>query len=262
MKKIKSRGAILFVGIIFFALASLRAGASVPAQKSLTAVPAGGPIAIDGVLSESVWQLAGTSGFTQTDPLDGQPETERTTVWIAFDRDFLYVAARLADKNPGAIVSRLGRRDEDVASDRFGFGIDPYYDKRSGYFFVVNPAGGIMDGTLFNDEEKDTTWDGIWDSAARIDDKGWTVEMRIPFTQLRFKRKDVYTWGVNFERVIKRKNETDYFAWRPKEESGFVFAVCRAVPECGTLIPAGGSKSCPISAAGRSSSRPCPEIPF
>jgi hypothetical protein len=109
-----------------------------------------------------------------------------------------------------------------VDSDWFLFGLDPYYDRRSGFYFGVNPAGGIMDGTLFNDEGKDSTWDGIWESAARIDAKGWTVEIRIPFAQLRFKRRDSYTWGVNFQRQINRKNETDFLAWTPKEESGFV----------------------------------------
>jgi len=190
------------------------------ARKTVTAVPAGGPIKIDGVLDEPVWQAAGTSGFTQSDPLDGQPETESTTVWVAYDRDFIYVAARLADRNPGQIANRLGRRDEEVESDWFYFAVDPYYDRRSGYYFAVNPAGGILDGTIFNDENEDATWDGIWECAARIDGQGWALEMRIPFAQLRFKRKDDYLWGVNFVRVIKQKNEMDFFSWRPKEESG------------------------------------------
>ncbi|MHB8054244.1 MAG: DUF5916 domain-containing protein [Candidatus Aminicenantales bacterium] len=222
MRYKKSAWCRAFVCLAFLGSAAAGAGAAVPAQKSIVASPAGGAIKIDGVLSEPVWQGEGAGGFTQTDPFDGQPETERTTVWIAYDPDFLYVAARLTDGSPNLIVSRLGRRDDIVDSDWFYFSIDPYYDKRSGYFFAVNPAGGILDGTLFNDESSDATWDGIWESAARIDDKGWAVEIRIPFAQLRFKRRDVYVWGVNFERLIKRKNETDHFAWRPKEESGYV----------------------------------------
>ena len=218
----KPGGGLCGLGVLFLWMAPALTGAAVPEPKTLQAVPAGGPIKIDGVLSEPAWQGEGASGFTQKDPLDGQPETEKTTVWIAFDADYLYVAARLADRDPKGIVSRLGRRDDEVKSDWFYFGIDPYYDKRSGYFFAVNPSGGILDGTLFNDEQEDATWDGIWDSAARIDEQGWAVELRIPFAQLRFKRKDAYVWGVNFIRRIKRKNEEDYFAWRPKEESGLV----------------------------------------
>ena len=191
-------------------------------RKTLTATASREAIKIDGVLSEDVWTVPGSTGFTQIDPLDGRPATEATTAWIAFDRNNLYVAARLVDRDPAGIVSRLGRRDELVESDWFYFGIDPYLDRRSGYFFAVNPAGSIFDGTFFNDESTDTTWDGIWESATRLDERGWTLEMRIPFDQLRFKRREAYTWGVNFQRDIKRKAETDIFSWRPKEESGMV----------------------------------------
>jgi len=191
-------------------------------RKILTAVPARETIKIDGDLSEAAWSGPGWSGFTQADPLDGRPATEETTVWIAYDRNNIYLAARCADGDPAGIVSRLGRRDEIVESDWFYFGIDPYLDRRSGYFFAVNPAGSILDGTFFNDESTDPTWDGIWESAAKTDARGWTVEMRIPFDQLRFKRRAAYTWGVNFQRDIKRKAEADFFSWRPKEESGLV----------------------------------------
>jgi hypothetical protein len=190
--------------------------------RTIAAVPAAGKITIDGVLDEKVWQTSGSGGFTQRDPSDGQPATEATTVWVAFDHDNLYVAARLSDSEPSKIVGRLGRRDEQVESDWLDVGFDPYRDRRSGYYFGVNPSGSIEDGTISNDETADATWDGIWVSAARVDDGGWTVEMRIPFDQLRFKRQGVQVWGVNFQRIIKRKNEEDHFAWVPKEESGLV----------------------------------------
>jgi hypothetical protein len=180
------------------------------------------PIRIDGLLDEEVWQTEGYSGFRQSDPQDGAPESEKTVVWVAYDRNSLYVASRLYDSSPEGIVSRLGRRDADVESDWFVFAIDPYFDRRSGFLFAVNPAGSIMDGTLFNDEGKDLSWDGIWKCAARIDEKGWAVEIRIPYHQLHFKQKDSYTWGVNFFRTIKRKNEQSVYAWIPKEESGYV----------------------------------------
>jgi hypothetical protein len=198
------------------------AAAQIPSAKTLIAVAADGPIAIDGVLAEPVWKTPGSGSFTQSDPLDGTRPTEATTVWVAYDKANLYVAARLSDSRPDLIVGRLGRRDEMGDSDWFLFGIDPYHDHRSGYFFGVNPSGSIVDGTLSNDETKDLTWDGIWESAAQVGEDGWIVEIRIPFQQLRFKRQDVQTWGVNFQRDIKRKNETDFFAWKPKEESGFV----------------------------------------
>ncbi|NIN92596.1 hypothetical protein GTO36_06365, partial [bacterium] len=191
-------------------------------QKTVQAVRADGPLSIDGVLEESVWQEQGYSDFTQSDPTDGAQPTEKTKVWVAYDDKSLYVAARLYDSQPELITCRLGRRDDFVDSDWFIFAVDPYYDRRSGYQFAVNPAGSIVDWTLYNDEWNDTTWDGVWEWKALIDEDGWTVEMRIPYNQLRFPKKDEYVWGVNFRRVIKRKNERICFVWVPKEDSGYV----------------------------------------
>ena len=208
--------------IVSLMIGSIAFAAQAPPRKTIVAVPAGGPIKTDGALSEPVWRSEGRSDFTQAAPLDGRPPTERTTVWVAYDKDNLYIAARLWDTEPDKVNGRLGRRDDFVDSDWFYFGLDPYFDRRSGYYFAVNPAGSRMDGTLFNDESTDGTWDGVWESAARIDGDGWAVELRIPFHQLRFKKKEDYVWGAGFRRDIKRKNETDDFTWIPKEESGFV----------------------------------------
>jgi len=216
-------GPSLFAGGPGGASAQDGAGSADPRTvRTITAAPAAGPVVINGVLSESVWQAPGAGGFTQRDPWDGEPASEPTTVWVAFDHDNLYIAARLADSEPDKIIGRLGRRDEFVESDWFDVGLDPYRDRRSGYYFGINPFGSIEDGTLSNDEETDATWDGIWESAARIDEDGWTVEIRIPFDQLRFRRNDIQVWGINFQRLIKRRNEEDHFAWVPKEESGLV----------------------------------------
>jgi hypothetical protein len=202
--------------------AGLWAAGGAPPARSIAAVRSPGPIKIDGVLSEPAWARSGDGGFLQSDPADGAPASEPTMVWIAYDDDNLYVAARLADSDPAGIIGLLSRRDDDVDSDWFYFGIDPYLDRRSGFYFAVNPAGSIVDGTLYNDVGTDETWDGIWESASGRDERGWTVELRIPFDQLRFNKTNDQVWGVNFERIIKRKNETDLFAWRPKEESGLV----------------------------------------
>jgi len=191
-------------------------------QKVVRALLAEETIKMDGVLTEKVWQEKGYSDFTQSDPHDGEKPTEKTTVWVAYDKEALYVAARLYDSEPEKIIRRLGRRDDFLDSDWFIFAVDPYYDRRSGFQFAVNPVGSIVDWTLFNDEWRDTTWDGVWEWKVRIDEQGWIVEIRIPFNQLRFTKKDEYVWGVNFRRIIKRKNERVTFVWVPKEDSGYV----------------------------------------
>ena len=196
-------------------------------QKVVRAVRAEEPIAIDGVLNERAWQGPPIQGFTQNDPKDGEPSTERTDVWVAYDDKALYVAAFCHDSEPQKILSQLGRRDSQIDSDWFYFSVDPYYDKRTGFLFGVNPAGSIMDEALSNDVTEDTSWDGIWESKAVTNGEGWVVEMKIPFNQIRFEKKDEYVWGVNFSRVIKRKNEKATFSWVPKDETAFVSKFAR-----------------------------------
>ena len=110
--------------------------------RTIAAVPVSGPIAVDGVLSESVWQTPGAGGFTQRDPSDGQPASEPTTVWVAFDRDNIYIAARLFDSEPDKITGRLGRRDETTESDLFDVGLDPYHRPRG---WSICPSGSYLE---------------------------------------------------------------------------------------------------------------------
>jgi len=218
---------ILTVIIIFLVLTVLgydQASGKTPgnqAGKILTAVRITGGIVLDGRLDEESWQGPYASGFIQDEPEEGSPSTEETKVWVAFDDKNLYVAAKCLDLEPEKILSRLGRRDSQVDSDWFFFAVDPYFDRRSGYMFGVNPAGSIYDAVLSNDVNEDDTWDGVWDYRAAVGKDGWSVEMKIPFNQLRFPARDEYVWGVNFRRIIKRKNETSTFAFVPRKEAAF-----------------------------------------
>lgn len=221
----------VFLWCFFLLLTGLESTLS--EEKEVWAIKIKGPIKIDGILEESPWQSQGFTGFTQSEPLDGEPATEKTTVWVGYDLSHLYIAARLYDSEPKNIITRLGRRDDELESDWFVVAVDPYFDKRSGFQFEVNPSGSIRDGTLFNDEGKNYTWDGVWSYAAHRDKKGWSVEIKIPYNQLRFKKKEQYIWGINFIRIIKRKNEKSFFSWVPKEESGYVsrFVVLRGIKD-------------------------------
>ena len=180
-------------------------------------------VTIDGVLDENVWhEERGYESFTMRDPLEGKDPSEKTIVKLAYDDAALYIAARMYDSSPDSIVSRLGRRDQPLEADNVTFYIDPYYDKRSGYYFGINAGGTFYDGTLYNDDGRDHNWDGIWEGRVHTDNQGWTVEMRIPFSQLRFKNSEHTQWAVNFARHIERKKENSYIVYTPKNESGFV----------------------------------------
>jgi uncharacterized protein DUF5916 len=192
-----------------------------PAQ--VRAIRLAQPIAIDGVLGDPGWQGAvRVSEFTQRDPNEGAVATESTVVFVAYDDAAIYVGARLYDAHSDSIIALLGRRDAGAHADEFFFYVDPYHDRRSGFFFALNAAGTLRDGTLYNDDWDDDSWDGVWEGKVSRDSLGWTAEMRIPYSQVRFTRQEVYTWGVNFRRFIARKNESDYYAPRPKNSSGFV----------------------------------------
>lgn len=179
-------------------------------------------IKLDGILSEHVYNNQPITGFTQKNPNEGKKPSEKTYVWVSYDESAIYVSAMLFDVNPDSVVGLLSRRDDFNESDWFGLYLDPYHDKQTGYEFGVNAAGSIVDGTLFNDSWDDLSWNGIWDYAVNRNDKGWSVEIRIPFNQLRFNQSGNMIWGINFYRKIQRENEEDYFIMVPKKESGFV----------------------------------------
>lgn len=179
-------------------------------------------ILVDGILSESEWQRPGVNDFTQRNPIEGAVPTQKTEVWVAYDDEALFVAAQLYDTAPDSIVDRIARRDASLNADWFYLGIDSYHDRRTGVFFGVYASGAVADGSLFNDSWDDDSWDGVWGSAAKINGKGWAVEMRIPYSQLRFTQQAEYTWGINFARKIERNNEEDFFVMVPKKESGWV----------------------------------------
>jgi hypothetical protein len=180
-------------------------------------------VTVDGILSESVWQNEfGISEFIQKDPIENAQPSQKTIVRIVYDDEAIYVGARMYDSRPDSIIGRLGRRDAQINSDLFGLGIDSYYDRRGGFYFALNAAGTMYDGVMYNDDWSDDSWDGVWEGKVNIDSIGWTAEMKIPFSQLRFHTKDNYVWGIDFERDIARKNEKDYIVFTPKNGSGFV----------------------------------------
>ena len=218
--------------LVLLALGTAAARDSVAAAPGeVRAARSNAPIVIDGALDEPVWTTAEVvDGFTQREPKEGQPATQRTVVRVAFDNAAVYIGATLYDTAPDSVRALLGRRDNFVNADRFTVFLDCYHDGRSGFYFGVNAAGTLYDGTLYNDEWDDNTWDGVWTAAARRTREGWAVEMRIPLSQLRFRAGADAIWGINFKREIARSNEKDYLVYTPSNGSGFV---SRFVPLAG-----------------------------
>jgi hypothetical protein len=180
-------------------------------------------IVLDGILTEAGWFTATpVSDFTQREPDEGAAATERTEVRVLYDDNAVYVGARLYDQHPDSVLAQLARRDRVASADRFLVFLDSYYDRRTGFFFGINAAGTLYDGTLYNDDWDSDTWDGVWEGKAVRDSLGWTAEMRIPYSQLRFQRQPSQRWGINFKREIARRNERDYLVRTPSNGSGFV----------------------------------------
>jgi hypothetical protein len=175
-------------------------------------------IRLDGVLDERAWADAiPATHLTQRDPDEGAAPTERTDIRVLLGGDALYVGARLYDHTPAQIRAHLTRRDVRSESDRFIVELDSRADRRTAFVFEVNPSGARRDGVLRPNGTVDYSPDPVWAVAARQDGAGWSSEMRIPLSQLRFNRGGE-TWGVQFIRFIQRRREEDDFAFVPKTE--------------------------------------------
>ena len=167
-------------------------------------------IKLDGVLDEEVWRsVTPATGFIQEEPNEGEACTEESEIYVIYNKDNLYIGAKLYDSDPSGILAYQKRRDAWlVTDDRFMLILDTFLDGRTGYFFEINPAGLLGDGILGSGGHWNVnkSWDGIWDTRVVIDDDGWTAEIVIPFRTLNFD-PDLDTWGINFQRTIRRKNE-------------------------------------------------------
>ena len=181
------------------------------------------PPSIDGRLDESVWHQAPTvADFFQREPVEGAPPTEQTQVRILFDDDHLYFALRCFDSQVNRLVANQMRRDADLdENDNIQIILDPYNDRRGGFYFSTNPLGARQD-LLLTDEgrTRNQAWDSVWQSRTTIDSLGWSAEVAIPFDQVRYPDSDQAVWGINIGRAIRRKNE-EVFLVPPPQSYGF-----------------------------------------
>ena len=198
-------------------------------RRQMQAVQATSPIVIDGALDEEVWTRAvPATDFIQADPLEGQPASEITEVRIAYDADYLYIAALCRDSDASGIVVNEIRKDfAGRDQDTFEVLLDTFADRRNGFVFSTNSRGAKADTQIANEgRDVNTNWDAVWWVEARKTADGWTAEFRIPFKTLRFEAGDGKTWGVNFARRVRRKNELSY--WSPVSRAYSIFRASSA----------------------------------
>ena len=210
----------LITRVILFLTVSLAGAFAAAAQSPRPEIRAhrlaeGESIVVDGAPDEAAWQRAvPATNFLQRDPDNGAAATERTEVRVVFDRDRIILGVTCFDSEPDKLLGNQMQRDQPFeADDRFMFTIDPFLDGRTGYFFEINPSGAMGDGLITSPTggggfggEMEKSWDGIWLARVRRTATGWTAEVEVPFKTVNF-NPDTDTWGANFQRTVKRKNE-------------------------------------------------------
>ncbi len=220
--------------VIFIILMTLSAitvwGEASPAPLELTRLK--GPVTLDGYSNEAAWADIPAYGMTGMIPNAGKNPSERTELFLGYDNGYIYIAGRLYDSEPDKIQVNSKKRDSgDPSSEWFGITIDSFNDKENGLAFFTTPAGLRWDATVLEDGTSlNVDWNAHWDVATARDDKGWYVEMRIPFSTLRFQDKEgLVKMGVISWRYIARHVEWDVFpAIPPKWGTGSRWKVSRA----------------------------------
>ncbi len=186
--------------------------------KKLMAIKTGKPPKIDGSLDDEVWKNAPiATDFVELNPTAGRHEKkeERTEVKILYDDNAVYIGARMYETSPDKVARELTTRDNIANDDFIGIILDTYLDGLNGSGFYVTAAGVQFDAKYGppdnNGNVEDLSWNAVWESNVRIDKHGWTAELKIPYSALRFSKKDIQTWGMNLLR--KRQFEQKQLFW-------------------------------------------------
>ena len=186
------------------------------------------PPKIDGFLEDTLWKyIVPISDLLQEDPDNMELPTEKTEVYLSYDNQSLYVAAKLFDTNPSAITKQLAPKDDwygafDDISDWFRIEIDSRHDHQTSFAFAVNASGVTYDEMVYHDGDYDSDWNAIWESEVQINEFGWFLEIEIPFSNLAFYDSKDMEWGMNITRFIERKYETINWVTFPLDIDGIV----------------------------------------
>jgi len=210
------RSPLFVLAALIPATIQAQANQSRPAQQPrvvpvMEAARATSSINLDGKLDDAAWAAAKpVTEFTQSYPDPGAQPTQKTEARILYDDDAMYVGVKMFDTKPDSIAAQLARRDASgIYSDWLHIVIDSYHDRRSGFRFSVNPKGVQKDVLHSDDRNEDINWDAVWEVATNVDSTGWTAELRIPFSQLRFggaPKGSERLWGLHIQRDIARRS--------------------------------------------------------
>jgi len=212
------------VALCIAASVALQTSEAPPAKQIRAVRLQGTSITLDGRLDDPVWSRASwISDFVQKRPREGAPPSDSMRIAIFYDDDALYVGARMFSRDPSKIQAPLSRRDNTFQSERMWVSFDSYHDKRTAYSFGVSASGVRADWYHASDDENDANFgfDPVWEAKANIDALGWTAEMRIPFSQLRFTNQPVQVWGFNANRWNPVTSEDDYWIPVPTDRTGW-----------------------------------------
>ena len=209
------------VGVVAFA-AALHGQIDYAAERQerrLKPMKTSQAITIDGELNEAAWeQTQAATDFTQTEPETDQAASQKTIVRVLYDEDNLYLGIHALDTEPERVIISELRKDFDLDNgDTIEFVLDTFRDERNGYLFGTNAAGAKWDGQMTNEgRELNTNWDAVWEVRTQQTRDGWTAEIEIPFKTLKFRESDVQTWGINFKRNLRRRNEESFWSPLPR----------------------------------------------
>ncbi|WP_299256026.1 DUF5916 domain-containing protein [uncultured Aquimarina sp.] len=212
-------------GIFLFTLFMNAQDSTVVKKRIYTTKPLNGSEAptINGLIEESSWDLVAWSGdFIENEPDENTPPSQQTKFKMLYDQKYLYIAYRCYDTEPDKIEKRLSRRDG-FAGDWVEINLDSYHDKRTGFSFTITAAGVKGDEFISNNGDNwDGSWNPIWYTATNIDDEGWTAEVKIPLSQLKFGKSKEQIWGLQVNRRFFRKEERSVWQRIPQDAPGWV----------------------------------------
>lgn len=194
-------------------------------KKNVQALYITTPIKIDGILDEPAYsQAQAAKDFVQLQPYNGKPAFQPSEVFILYDQTAVYVGGMFYDSAPDSIFNFLSGRDNIGMSDYFGIYLDPYNQGQLAYGFFITPAGVQTDLKAIKTsyDYEDGSWDAVWQSNTQVSDKGWSVELRIPYSALRFPENGNGTWGLNMFRNIRRYNSNNSWNFVDRKVSGFI----------------------------------------